>query len=114
MQGGKITNNPIFDGALGVYNRVILHESNFVPLSPTTITSGDTVRRAVFCGAQAAVVAFGRENSQSQFTWVEEMFDYQNKLGVAAGSIWGVKRSIYNSNSFGSIALATAAAQHSA
>ena len=112
--GGKVSDNPIFTGALGMYNNVVLHEANRVPLSPTTITSGDTVRRAVFCGAQAGVVAFGRENSQSQFTWVEETFDYGNKLGVASGSIWGAKRSDYNSLAFGTLVLATAAAQHEA
>jgi hypothetical protein len=63
-------------------------------------------RRGVFCGAQAAAIAFGQNNSQNRMTWNEELFDYGNQLGVAAGLIWGLKKLQFNSTDFGAIALA--------
>lgn len=106
VQGGEM-DNPIFNGALGEYNGVILHENTRVPLAP----SMTTVRRAVFCGAQAASIAYGRENSDSKMTWVEEAFDYGNKLGVSAGMIWGLKKMQFNSIDFSTIVISTHAEQ---
>jgi hypothetical protein len=40
------------------------------------------------------------------------LFDYGNQLGVAAGSIFGVKKSVFNSKDFGVIALDTYAIAH--
>lgn len=96
MQGGQISDNPIFTGALGEYNGVILHESFRLPVA-------SNVGAAVLCGAQAASMAFGRDNSPNRMSWVEEMFDYGNQLGVSAGCIAGLKRTIYNSESFSSL-----------
>lgn len=102
VQGGEMDNG-IFTGALGEYNGVILHENTRVPIAPSTTT----VRRAVFCGAQAACIAYGRENSDSKMTWVEEAFDYGNKLGVSAGMIWGLKKMQFNSIDFSTIVIST-------
>ena len=112
MQGGRVDNNPIFTGALGVYNGVVLKKNTRMPLGihSTTSAAVANTRRAVFCGAQAAVIAFGRDNGPNQMTWVEELFDYKNQLGVLAGAIFGVKRTIFNSLSFGCIVLSTRAA----
>ena len=103
MMGGKIKDNPIFTGALGVYNNVVLHESSRVPLVP----SQTVYRRAVFCGAQSAVVAFGKGDSANSMNWDEEMFDYGNKLGVSCGLQFGVKSTIFNSTQFGAIVLSS-------
>ena len=108
MQGGQITKNPIFTGALGMYNNTILHVNTRVPLAPTFTD----VRRAVFCGAQAATMGFGKENSQNKMTWVEEVFDYGNQLGVAVGMIWGLKKTRFNSEDFGTITIPTYAVAH--
>ncbi len=102
VQGGEMDNG-IFNGALGVYNGVILHESTRVPVAPSTTT----VRRAVLCGAQAALFGTGQGNSPSQMKWVEEMFDYGNQLGVSAGLIWGLKKTQFNSVDFGTIVMAS-------
>jgi N4-gp56 family major capsid protein len=102
VQGGEM-DNPIFNGALGEYNGVILHSNTRVPVAPSTTT----VRRAIFCGAQAACIAYGRENSDTKMTWVEELFDYGNKLGVSAGMIWGLKKMQFNSIDFGTIVIST-------
>jgi N4-gp56 family major capsid protein len=106
IQGGDITENPIFTGALGVYNGTILHENTRVPAANTTPTAGG-VYRAIFCGAQSASVAFGMGHSAGQHSWVESLFDYDNQLGVAAGKIWGLKKLRFNSKDFGTIILPT-------
>jgi N4-gp56 family major capsid protein len=98
---------PIFSGALGVYNGVILHEAFRLPLI-TTAAGTDTGGRAVFCGAQAAAIAFGRGHSLSRMSWTEELFDYKNQLGVEAGCIGGLKKTRYNSADFATIVASSA------
>jgi N4-gp56 family major capsid protein len=95
VEGGE-RENPIYNGALGEYNGVILHESNRLP----ALSTDSNVKRAVFCGAQAALFATGRDNSDTEMRWVEELFDYENQLGVAAGMIFGLKKTVYNSIDF--------------
>lgn len=114
MTGGLVEDNPIFDGSLGVYNGVILHESARITqgYNPSGLAAITTVRRAVFAGAQAGMMAFGRDNSPNKFTWVEELFDYENQLGVSAGLIFGLKKTVYNSADFATIVLSSYAAAH--
>ena len=105
LMGGGIKDNPLFTGALGVYNNVVLHESARVPL---TVASADgNFRRAIFCGAQSAVVAFGQNSSGMKTVWAEEMFDYGNQFGVSAGLIWGLKKTQFNSADFGTIVVSS-------
>lgn len=99
MQGGEITKNPIFTGALGVYNNCIIVETVRIP----SITA--STRRAVLCGAQSAIMAIGQDNQPEKMSWVEELFDYENQLGVSAGMIYGTKKAIFNSRDFGTIAM---------
>jgi N4-gp56 family major capsid protein len=101
MTGGDTSKNPIFTGALGVYNGVILHESTRIPN-----TTG-SVRRGVLCGAQSLMVAFGRGSGQNVYSWVEELFDYKNQLGVAAGCIGGMTKTRFNGSDFATIAMPT-------
>jgi hypothetical protein len=70
------------------------------------------VRRAVFCGAQAAMLAYRPRQRPERFTWVEELFDYENELGVSAGVIFGLKKAVFNSDDYATIVMATYAAQH--
>jgi N4-gp56 family major capsid protein len=109
MQGGQVNNNPIFTGALGMYNNIILHSSFYVTSGVNSSTGAAiaTVKRASFCGAQAASIAFGGEDGPDTMSWAEEEFDYGNQLGVAVGAIWGLKKSTFNSADFGSIVLST-------
>lgn len=97
MEGGKITGNPIFTTALGEYHGIILHRSNYLTKGVNSSTGAivDNVRRNVLVGAQAACMAFGRDNGPTRFNWVEKKFDYDNQLGVEAGSIFGFKKTTY-------------------
>ena len=114
MTGGLVDANPIFDGSLGVYNGVILHEDARVTqgYNPSGFAAITTVRRAVFCGAQAGMIGFGRDNSVNKFTWVEELFDYENQLGVSAGLIFGLKKTVYNSTDFATVVMSSYATSH--
>lgn len=108
LQGGKISDNPILTGASFVYNNVIVHEWDYLPNVPDSAapgSDGSNYRRGVFCGAQAAIVGFGQGNSKNKMTWEEELFDYGNQLGVAAGCIMGGKKTVFNSIDFSTIAL---------
>lgn len=113
MQGGDVTDNPIFTGALGVYNGVILHESTRVTqgVNSSTGVAVATARRAVLCGAQSGCIAFGTgKDNPNDMTWVEELFDYGNQLGVSAGCTFGLKKAVFNSLDFGTIVVSTYAA----
>ena len=104
MSGGDTAKNPIFSGALGMYNGCVLHRWNRIPGAPSYTS---TVRRAALCGAQAVTLAFGQESDASKFSWVEEMFDYGNKFGVSAGSIFGMKKTQFNSEDYGVVVMST-------
>lgn len=114
MQGGRVDNNPIFTGALGVYNNIILHSAFRVPqaVNASTGLAIANTRRAILCGAQAAVMAYGQNNSDGEMTWVEELFDYGNQLGVSAGLIFGIKKMVFNSTDFATITIPSYAAAH--
>lgn len=107
--------DPITKGFVGVgqvigkYNNVWIISNSRVTRTCRSDTGNvfTTGRRAVFCGAQAALMAFGQENSEDKMTWVEELFDYGNQLGVAVGSIYGMKAARYNSADFGKIVIGT-------
>lgn len=112
MDGGKVSDNPIFSGALGEYNGVILHSSTRVPGGIATAgTAVANTRRAIFAGAQAALMAYG-ENGDGEMSWVEELFDYKNQLGVSAGMIGGLKKAVFNSVDHGVIVVPTYAVAH--
>ncbi len=113
QSGQRFADNPIWTGALGVYNNTIMHVSRRVPLG---VNSSDAQvansRRVIFAGAQAGIFAYGQDSEGGEMTWVEELFDYGNQLGVSAGLIGGLKKSRFNSNDFGVIVIPTYAAAH--
>lgn len=110
IEGGQGMDNPIFTGALGEYNGVILHEAFRIP-NGVNSTSGAQVantKRAVLCGAQAGMVAWGRETPKSQkYSWTEELFDYKHSLGIGIETIWGLKKCVFNSKDYGTIVVAS-------
>lgn len=104
LQGGDIKDNPLITGAMFMYNNVIVHEWSYLP-NTVGATTNTNYRRGVFCGAQAAVAAFGQASGPSKMNWVEKSFDYGNALGVAAGMIFGMKKTVLRSVDFGTIVL---------
>lgn len=106
INGGQIEDNPIFTGALGIYNNTVLHESVRVPASPFNTS----VYRAVLCGAQAGSIAFGRGYGKNTFSWKEELFDYDNQLGVGAGCQAGMVKTRFDNSDYGTVVCPTYAA----
>jgi len=102
--------NPIWTGALGKYNNVILVENEFVPYDTVT-----PVATNVFMGACAGSIAFGnawnrmsraRSNGGgSYWSYIENVDDYGNKTGFGTGSVMGVKRCLFNGQSFGGMTI---------
>lgn len=82
--------NPIFTGALGMYNGVVIHQCNRV-LRTDTGASDTKVGHALFLGAQAAVMAVGNNPR-----WDEKTFDYGNQYGVSFGRMFGIKKSAFD------------------
>jgi len=108
--------NPIFTGALGVYNGMILYESTRI-YSPVA-----NVRRNLFLGAQAGVYAVGsaydsiesqRVGKDNLMSWFEQTDDYGNEKGISVGHIFGMSATTFNSKDFGKIVLSSYSASHS-
>jgi len=115
MANKRGASNPIFSGALGVYNNVILMESTRI-YSPTS-----NVRRNLFLGAQAGVFAMGgaydsieksRVGKDNLMSWYEEIDDYGNEKGISVGCIFGMNKSVFNSADYGLITIASYSAAH--
>jgi len=109
--------NPIFTGALGVWDGVVLHEHEYVPFLDIDVVghnfyataAGTNISadcfRALLCGRQAAVFA----KSKFGKGWVEKTFDYENKTGFATRLIGGIQKITFNSKDYGVVAVDTAA-----
>jgi len=109
VTGDGSKNNPIYTGALGEYNGVVLFEDRRVTngVNSTTGATVATARRGVLLGAQAAVMAFGEGRSMEKMDWNEELFDYGNQLGVEAGTIFGLKKTTFNTIDYGTVVMAS-------
>jgi len=110
MQGGRVNDNPIVTGAVGIWDDVLLVESYRVPTGVNSSTGAaiSTVRRAIFCGAQSAVIGWGRlGGTPNRFRWVEKQFDYDREYGVMAGFLGGIKKTNFNSLDFGTIVISS-------
>jgi len=136
LTGGQITNNPIFTGAIGFKDGIVLHEEpwcsygdntqNLIydPIQaanvagPTSLgaaaTGTTSVARAVFVGAQAAALAIGGQAGPGgqplRVRWVEELLDANNQLRITAGMVFGIKKSRFASQDYSTIVVSTWAA----
>ena len=111
VYNGSKASNPIYDGALGEYNNVVLREAEHVMPGVNSATGAQiaTVRRAVLLGAQSAVAAFGMKTAPEKYKRVEELFDYQRELGVSVQTVLGMKKTRFDNNNedFGCIVVST-------
>ncbi len=102
--------NPIFSGALGLYDGVIVHESTRIPRTATG-KSDAYVAHGLFLGAQACVLVEGEAPE-----WQEDTFDYGNKWGVSFGRMFGLEKAQFkfdgsNLTDFGVINVLTSSAE---
>lgn len=115
MMGGQGSKNPIYTGALGEYNGVIIRESEDVVTGVHSSSAAEqtSTRRALFLGAQAGFIGFSsRFNKNSPYKSVEKTFDYDRELGISVQGLMGMKKAIFNSEDFGVITVSTYAATH--
>lgn len=113
MAGAESTKSPIFTGALGEYNGVVLRFSQDVTngVHSSSGAAQTSVRRAVLLGAQSACVGYGQNNSgPNKYRWNEELLDHKRKLEVSAWAIWGLKKTVFDSKDFGTVVVSTYAA----
>lgn len=114
---GEREKSPIYTGALGEYNGMVLRRAIDIP---NAVANAGTVvantKRAVLLGAQAAMVGFGQKNSPAKLRWNEELFDHKRRLEVSAWSIWGMKKTRFGTPAgtvdFGTVVISTYAAAH--
>lgn len=105
------TQNPIFNGSLGMYNNVVLHSHEAViRFNNAGADSLQPAARALFMGRQAILMAFGSPGSGLRFDWNEESEDRGNQIVITSGTIMGVKKSRFKNADFGVYALDTYAA----
>lgn len=119
LQGGQVTKNPLFTGAVGMYSGVIIHEDARVPYGDSsdinaahnTNLGAAGVARGIFCGAQSGCIAFGRAygytGSNIKFKWTEVLDDYENQLGVSSALVYGMKKTRFNNKDFGTIVMSS-------
>lgn len=80
--GVRGDSNPIFTGALGELDGMLLYSAQNVPNSASK-------SKNVAFGGEAFARAYGQYPD-----WVEEWFDYKNKLGIATSIVYGDKRAV--------------------
>ena len=108
-----------YEGYIGTYKNIEIYATKYVPtgVNGSTGAAISTVRRAVLCGRHAASLAFARGMGKSKFSWGEESMDYGHDLGIAASTIWGLKKTRYGTSGsdgedYGVITISSYAAAH--
>ena len=97
-------------GALGIHNDVVLHKhQNCIRFTNYGAAANIAATRGLFCGVQAATIAFGSAGQNLRFGWTEEMKDAKNRVAIYTHTIMGIKKVTFNGLDFGSMAIDTAA-----
>jgi len=81
------SNNPLFTGALGYWDGVIIYEADNVPRALNNNTPQVYVGKAVLFGAEAAIRGY-----VGQPEWIEKDFDYGSQIGIAIEIDYGESR----------------------
>jgi N4-gp56 family major capsid protein len=113
--GKRGETNLIYKGSLGDLAGVVLHQHrNVIRFSDYGAGENLAAARALFLGAQAAIIGWGGNGGPGRYSWHEEMDDRGNALAITAGAIYGMKKCRFNSKDFGVIAVDTYAADPNA
>jgi len=110
------SSNPIFTGALGVWDGVVLKEHEYVPFLDVSV-AGDSFEgdgslcdyavdafRAILCGQQAGVMAKAGKDKM-----VEKLFNYDSQVGYSVAFMGGIQKITFNSVDYGVVSVDTAA-----
>lgn len=103
-------NNEFLKGGLGIWNGCVLHShANCIQFSDYGSGQNVDACRALLCGLQAGVIAFGSPGKELRFGWHEEPRDNGNEIVISTHAIFGAKKATFNGNDFGVMAIDTAA-----
>lgn len=89
--------NPLFQGATLIWDNVVVHEHENVPVGTNAGGGAVPFSDGVFMGAQAGLYAWGKRPEVTT-----KKFDYDNENGYAWGMIAKAAKSVFNSKDFGS------------
>ncbi len=108
---GRGKDSPIFSGAIGMYNGVVLRSSIDVT-NGVSAAGADvpTAKRAVLLGGQAVMMGFGNDGSTERYVWNEELFDHKRRMEISAMTIHGMKKTRYNGLDYGTVVVSSYAA----
>ena len=100
VRGNK---NPLFTGAEGIWDGVVIRSSTRTPVA-TDWGAGANLNGSenMMLGRQAGCFAWGRRPE-----WVEQSFDYANKIGFAIGAIFEITKATFNAQDNGAINIRT-------
>jgi len=97
-------NNPLFRNATAVWDNVIIHETERMPLFTDGGGASVTGGFGALMGAQALVWAWGERPNT-----VMKTFDYENETGWAWQMMAKAGKPVFNSKDYGSVAVCLAA-----
>lgn len=111
LQGGQITKNGIYTGALGEYKNCIIRQAQHVTPGTNSGTGASVAntRRAVLLGAQAGCYAHGMKGSvaEQKLRWTEKYDDHDRLFEMGAWGIVGMKKATFNSVDQGVITMSS-------
>lgn len=91
--------NPLFSGAVAIWNGVVVHEHESVVIGTDAgSTTNVPFAKAALLGAQSLCLAYGKRPEL-----VQDQFDYFDQIGHAMSVIMGVKKSKFDSKDYGSV-----------
>lgn len=91
--------NPIFDGALGMWDNVIIHEHENVKLVDNLGAGGNIHgTKCLFMGAQSLLWAWGKRPEVKA-----KKFDYDNEDAYSIGMIYDTQKPVFNGKDYGSV-----------
>ncbi len=83
--------NPLFTGAVGMWDGVVIKTSNRVPRSNNAATTPVPTANNILLGAQAMTRGYG-----SYPDWTEEFFSYGQEAGIATWTLVGNKLNVFD------------------
>ena len=134
IQGGQVTGNPIFTGAIGFKDNIVMHQETRCPWGDTTqnqifdaetgemipaptnlglASSGvaSNIGRAVFCGAQSAAFTTGAMSGPNgeplKVSWTESLLDGNNQLQIIVAMMMGFHKTRFANQDFGTIVVSS-------
>ena len=118
--GVRGSDNPIYTGAMGEYNGIVIHESEYIPTNDgSTVLTGFTAqydKANLLLGQGAGAFAMGNAYDKvdqssngggSYFSYKEQVRDYGNNKGIGVASCFGIKKNRFNSKDFGVMRIST-------